>query len=169
MACSTRDETADVASALEKVNMGRLVVYRRALDLVQNVPAGRILLAILATREAPAALSETLQWLRRRWPRCPIAVVGDEGAGPHEMAARSGGALFLTRPVPAAHWQAILSHVLMSLPEGEARGAEQAVPRRGPRATEESAPTAGSSDRAARRSESLTRRTSQNGRRGARR
>ena len=63
---------------------------------------------------------------------CEATVVGDVGAGPREREARSGGALYLTRPVPVEDWQAILSHVLTDLPEGEPRGAANEPARRGP-------------------------------------
>ena len=80
-----------------------------------NAPTGKVALIILATADIPAVISQTLKWLRRCWPRCPVTVVGDLGGGEHEMAARKGGACYLTRPVSPEQWTAILIHVLSGL------------------------------------------------------
>lgn len=78
-----------------------------------NAPSGKVVLAILATRWRDVAdLGRMLKWLRRRWSECVVTVVGDEGGGEEELAARRGGALFLTRPVELWHWSALLSHVM---------------------------------------------------------
>ena len=57
-------------------------------------------------------MQATLRWRRQRWPRCPIPVVGDRGCGVEEMVAREGGAAYLTRPVSAEQWLAVLAHAL---------------------------------------------------------
>lgn len=112
MACTDMNEANLVGQQLLELNNGCLVTYRRAEDLMHSPPAGKVALIILATADKPAAISRTLKWLRNRWPRCPITVVGDRGGGELEMAARQGAALYLTRPVSSAQWAGILSHVL---------------------------------------------------------
>jgi len=112
MACADREEADQVGRHLWELNTGCLVTYLRAGDLMLNTPSGRVALVILATRESVPVLRRTLEWLRRRWPSCPITVVGDAGCGDHEMAAREGGAVFLARPVTDQQWLAILSHSL---------------------------------------------------------
>ena len=112
MACADMSEADQVGQLLSEMNTGCLVTYRQAGDMMLNVPADKVALVILATDEAPAALGRTLKWLRHRWPGCPITVVGDSGANEYEMAARAGGALYLTRPVVPQNWTDILSHTL---------------------------------------------------------
>ena len=112
MACADMSEADLVSRQLQELNKGCLVTNRRAEDLMCNAPAGMVALVILATTDAPTVLARTLKWLRRRWPGCPITVVGDVGSGRHEMVAREGAAWYLTRPVSAEEWAAILSHAL---------------------------------------------------------
>jgi DNA-binding response OmpR family regulator len=80
--------------------------------MVMNPPTVKVALVILAAPESPGSISRTLDWLRHRMPRCPVTVVGDFGCGQHEMAAREGGAFYLTRPVEPDQLSAILAHVL---------------------------------------------------------
>ena len=110
MACSDMQEAVQVGRCLSELNMGCLVTYLKAEDLVLNTPAGPVALVILATDDSTAVLRRTLIWLRNRWPGCPISVVGNAGCGDYEMAARENGAMYLTRPVRDAEWSAILSH-----------------------------------------------------------
>ena len=110
MACSDMQEAVQVGRCLSELNMGCLVTYLKAEDLVLNAPAGLVALVILATDDSTAVLRRTLIWLRNRWPGCPISVVGNAGCGDYEMAARENGAMYLTRPVRDAEWSAILSH-----------------------------------------------------------
>ena len=112
MVCTDMAEADEVGRQLSEVNSGCLVTYRRAEDLLYNAPTGKVVLIILATADTPAVISGTLKWLRRRWSRCPVAVVGDVGSGQHEIAARQGGAFYLTRPVDPQQWNALLAHVL---------------------------------------------------------
>ena len=112
MACSDMSEADQVGRQLLEQNTGCLVTYLRAEDMLLNAPAGRVALVILATDDSAETLSRTLSWLHRRWPRCPITVVGDTGCGEYELAAREGGATYLTRPVSPEAWSAILTHAL---------------------------------------------------------
>ena len=112
MACADVGEADLVSRQLSEVNSACLVTYRRAEDLLYNLPTGRVALFILATVDTPTVISRTLRWLRRRWPRCPVLVVGDVGSGDYELAARKGGAYYLTRPVGPQQWESILSHAL---------------------------------------------------------
>jgi len=112
MACEDASEASQVGEQLLQVNTGSLITYRRAEDVLVNSPAGKIALIILASTDDPATLSRTLRWMRHRWPRCPIAVVGDSGGDPLELAARSGGASYLARPVAAEQWATLVGHVL---------------------------------------------------------
>ena len=113
MVCADMREADLVGRQLMEVNTGCLVTYRRTEALRLNVPAGRIALVILATEDRPQTMRQTLRWLRRRWPRCVITVVGDTGCGAEEMAAREGGAAYLTRPVSPEQWLAVLAHALV--------------------------------------------------------
>jgi len=110
MACSDMQEADQVGRCLAELKTGCLVTYCKAEDLLLNAPGGQVALVILATNDSLPVLRGALQWLRRRWPRCPVTVVGDEGCGEHELAAREAGASFLARPVTPDEWSAVLSH-----------------------------------------------------------
>jgi DNA-binding NtrC family response regulator len=112
MVCADMSEADQISRQLEQLDGGYLVTYRRAEDLVHNSPAGRVALVILATNDSAVVLGRTLKWLRRRWPRCPITVVGDRGGGETELAARKEAACYLTRPVDPEQWRALLVHAL---------------------------------------------------------
>lgn len=112
MACGNAEEAAEVGQQLSQVDTGTLVTYRRAEDLLLNAPAGRVALVILAGSDEPQAVSRILLTLRNRWPRCPLVVVGNDGGGAMERAARAGGANFLVRPVRSEEWSALIDHVL---------------------------------------------------------
>jgi hypothetical protein len=105
-------EADQIGRQLEQLDGGYLVTYRRAEDLVRNSPVGKVALVILATQDGPAVLGRTLKWLRRRWPKCPVTVVGDRGGGETELAARKEAACYLTRPVGPEQWRALLVHAL---------------------------------------------------------
>jgi hypothetical protein len=117
MICEGMDEAAAVSEQLLQVNSASLITYRRAEDVYLNGPAGRVALIILAGTDGPAAMGKTLQWMQRRWPRCPVYVVGDDGGNEMERAARQGGAAYLTRPVGPVQWASVLAHVL-GAPQG---------------------------------------------------
>ena len=112
MACADKGEAEAVSKQLLQLNNGYLVTYRRAEDLVHNQPTGKVALVILSVWDNPAHLGRIIRWLKHRWPTCPVTVVGDEGGGEDEMAARMGGALYLTRPVFPTQWTDLLEHVL---------------------------------------------------------
>ena len=112
MACADMSEADTVGRQLLELNSGCLVTYRKAEDLIYNTPAGKVALVILATEDTAVVIGRTLKWLRHRWPRCPIVVVGDSGGGQHEIVAREGAATYLTRPVSQQQWNAILAHAL---------------------------------------------------------
>lgn len=112
MVCTDMSEADQVSRQLSELNRGCLVTYRNVGDLVANVPSGKVALIILATNDQPAVTAQVLKWLRHRWPRCAITVVGDGGCGEQEMTARKGGACYLARPIAAEQWAAMLSHVL---------------------------------------------------------
>ncbi len=112
MACEDLGEAAQVGRQLLQVNNGALITYRRAEDVMLNCPSGRVALIILANSDDPEAIGRTLSWMRRRWPGCPIVVVGETGGGAMELAARKGGASYLTRPVSPQQWEGMVQHVL---------------------------------------------------------
>ena len=112
MACGDAAEAAQVGQQLLQLNIGCLITYRKADDILLNLPSGKVVLVVLATAGDPDAIQRTLRWMTRRWPRCPITVIGDIGGGEMEIAARKGGASYLTRPVAPAQWAALLRHVL---------------------------------------------------------
>ena len=112
VACEDAAEAAQMGSQISKVHTGTLVTYRKAEDILLNAPAGRVVLIILAADDDLTRLGKTVAWMRRRWNRCPITVVGDKGNAQQELAARSGGASYLTRPVGPHEWAALVEHVL---------------------------------------------------------
>ena len=112
MACEDLSEAVRVGQAISQLNTGTLVTYRKAQDVLANYPAGRVALIILASSDDPQLVGKTLAWMKRRWPQCAITVIGDEGSGPLELAARTGGATYLTRPVSPDQWAAIVHHAL---------------------------------------------------------
>jgi len=122
MVCTDINEAEQIGRLMVNFKSGCLVTYRRAEDFFYNAPSSKVVLIILATDESPEALRATLRWLRHRWPRSPVTVVGDSGHE-QEMAAREGGACYLTRPVETQQWSSILSHSL-----GEASGDEVRSP-----------------------------------------
>ena len=101
-------EADQIGRQLLKLNSGCLVTYLRLEELMFLSPAGKVALVILAANDTPTMTRRTLSWLRHRWPGCPITVVADAGGGEQEVAAREGGANFLTRPVPMDQWREIL-------------------------------------------------------------
>ena len=112
MVCANTSEADQIGRQLSELDMGCLVTYRRAEDMMFNAPRGKVALVILAGQDTPVRMRQTLQWLRSRWPGCPITVVGDDGCGTHERTARQGGAMYLTRPVAPQQWSALLCHAL---------------------------------------------------------
>ena len=112
MVCADMGEAELVSRQLSEVNTGCLVTYRRVEDMRSNVPAGKVALVILATEDEPVVMNRTLRWLRQRWPRCAITVVGDTGCGVEELVAREGGASYMTRPISPEQWLAVLSHAM---------------------------------------------------------
>jgi FixJ family two-component response regulator len=110
MACDDMRAADAVGLTLSQQNTGTLAVYGRLEDLMASPPSGRVAVVILDTHEPPAAVRRALDWLRRRWHRCPITVVGDAGGGEQEMVARQGGATYLTRPVNEELWSSLISH-----------------------------------------------------------
>ncbi|MHC4982906.1 MAG: hypothetical protein ACYTF6_07025 [Planctomycetota bacterium] len=125
MVCTDMSEAEQVARQLSEFDNGSLVTYRRVEDLKYNLPTERVALAILASGDSPSGLRRALKWLRHKWPRCPITVVGDLGCGQHEIAARKGGAMYLARPVAHENWAAILNHVLGSPRRGIGKARER--------------------------------------------
>lgn len=112
MVCDDAAEAAQATHEILQVNNSVLVTYRRAEDVLLKGPSGRVALIILANHEAPQATEKVLSWMRHRWPKCPIAVIGEAGAVGLEMAARKGGASYLARPVTPEQWTAVIGHVL---------------------------------------------------------
>ena len=112
VACEDAAEAAQMGRRISQVHTGTLVTYRRAEDILTNSPAGRVALIILSAEDEPTRIGKTLAWMRRRWPQCPVTVVGNEGGTALEMAARTGGATYLTRPVGPDEWAAMVKHVL---------------------------------------------------------
>jgi DNA-binding NtrC family response regulator len=107
MSCTEESEASQVSQALLHQKTGVLITYRSAQDLIQNAPAGAVAMVILAGRECPAEMGRALQWLRRRQPHCPVAVIADVGAGKEETTARAGGAI-ADDLLPLAHDLALI-------------------------------------------------------------
>jgi len=112
VACEDAAEAADVGCHISQVHTGTLVTYRKAEDILLNAPAGRVALIVLAGGDDPSHIGRILSWIRRRWPRCPVAVIGNGGDAAMETAARIGGASYLARPVGPEQWVALVGHVL---------------------------------------------------------
>ena len=112
MICKSDAEIKQVSELLLQVNRATLIAYYRLEDLVLNRPNGEVALFILADGDELETLNKMLEWLRYRWPRSRLAVVGNQGGGEVEITARKGGAYFLTRPVSRWEWEALLDHLL---------------------------------------------------------
>jgi FixJ family two-component response regulator len=125
MVCADVGQAELVGRQLSKLNNGCLITYRRAEDLFANRPTTRVALMILALDQKPAHMGWTLSWLRHRWPNCPIVVVGSDGGRQEELAARTGGAIFLTRPVPAEQWLDILQHNMPAVAQAQTQPSQR--------------------------------------------
>ncbi len=112
VACDDPAEAAQIGQQISQVHTGTLVTYRRPEDILLNPPAGRLVWIVLAAGKDPATIGKTVAWMRRRWPRCPLTVIGEAGSRAMEVAARSGGATYLTRPVSAEAWAGLVRHML---------------------------------------------------------
>lgn len=96
-----------------QTNTGSLVTYRRMVDLIHSPPpSGHVAMVVLASDDPPEVLTRALHWLRNRYLRSAMVVVGDDGCGERELAARIGGANYLTRPIHSGQWSGLLSHAL---------------------------------------------------------
>jgi hypothetical protein len=111
MVCGGK-EAEQVRRQLWDQKIGCLMTYRRVEDMMLNCPTGRVAMVILAEEDAPADTQRTLNWLRRRWPACLITVVGGTDGVEHEMAARRGGAFYLTPGEAEQQLPGMVSHVL---------------------------------------------------------
>jgi hypothetical protein len=109
MVCGDQEETGRIEEEFSKVESGCLQVYTKIVDLMNNLPTGRVVSVIVATTDGPSIMGQALSWIRHRWPRCSITVIGDVGCNGLEMAARRNSANFLTRPVTTEEWTAILT------------------------------------------------------------
>jgi hypothetical protein len=92
--CANLSDATPIAAELEKLNTGSLLTYNSQTELRLNPPAGEIDLFILIDRAFSEPITDTLCWLERYQPRAAKAVVGEFGAGRHELAARVGGAFY---------------------------------------------------------------------------
>jgi FixJ family two-component response regulator len=123
MVCQDMSEAVQAGRQLSQVNNGSLITYRRAEDVLMNCPTGNVALIVLASSDDPAVTSAVLGWMRHRWPRCPLVVIGDGGGGELEMTARKGGASYLARPVSAEQWAAMVGHAFS--PRGQEAAAKE--------------------------------------------
>ena len=114
--CDDAARAEDVGRRVLNLNRCMLVTYQRPESMRCSMPAGPVAAVIVDLRAPAPVIGRTVQWLRHRWPRCPVTVVGDVGGGEFEMVARKGGASYLTRPVTDKHWSGLLSHVLADPP-----------------------------------------------------
>ena len=113
MTYGDRHEAEQMGRQMEDLDAaGRLIMYEDTESLLHNSPASRVSMVILAAGERPPLLRKTLGHVRRRWPRCHIAVVGDEGCGEQEKAAREGGANYVLRSAARHHLPELLRHAL---------------------------------------------------------
>jgi len=113
--CTDMSEAEMVGQSLLQLDTGCLITYCRIADLKTSPPAGEVALFVLATDASPEMVRRTLEWLRHYWPRSTVAVVGDVGTGQEELAARVGGAAYLTRPVGPEQWQVLIRHATRRL------------------------------------------------------
>jgi len=106
--CAELSEVEPIGLLLEELNTGSLVTYSRTVELKLYPPVGEIAMFVLAGDDCPELTGTTLQWLGRYWPGTATVVVGPTGAGRHELQARTGGAIYLVRPVPRRQWQSLV-------------------------------------------------------------
>ena len=124
MVCADMSEAEQVGRMLLQYNNACLITYRRVRDLVDSKPSGQVALIILATDHEPYPLARMLSWLRNLWPDSLLVVVGNEGSGQHEVAARSNGAIYFTRPVQAHEWSSVLTATTCKATAGEGMRSE---------------------------------------------
>ena len=103
------NETEMVGEFISKVNMCVHVTYRRLEDFMLSPPVHPVTMVIIATTSPPELTRRVLAWIRNRWRRCSVTVIGETGSGLYELQARMGGANFLTRPVADGEWAALFS------------------------------------------------------------
>lgn len=108
MVCTDMSEAEQVRRQLLQFNNACLITYQNVGDMVCNRPSDGVALVILATDNAPQPLAKTLSWLRNVWPESSLAVIGNKGCGDYEIASRAHGAVYLTRPVSAEQWSALV-------------------------------------------------------------
>ena len=110
-----RQEVEQISRLLAglQMNTGSLVTYRRMMDLIHcPPPSSHVAMVVLAADDPPEVLTRDLHWLRNRYLRSAMVVVDDDGGGRRELAARIGGANYLTRPIHSGQWAGLLSHAL---------------------------------------------------------
>ena len=112
MACEDPDEPQQIGHEIRQLNNSCLRAFDGVWQFMENPPREHVVAVILATRDDPETMGQALQWMRHRWPHCPVTVVSDVGGEGHEMAARQNGANFLTRPVTLAQWRAVVRHAI---------------------------------------------------------
>jgi DNA-binding NtrC family response regulator len=110
------EEADQVRRQLWDQKTGFLITYRRVEDMMLNCPTGHVAMVILAEEDDSANTQRTLNWLRYRWPGCPMIVVGGTGDTEHEMAARQGGAFYLAPGEAQEQLGDMVSHALRALP-----------------------------------------------------
>lgn len=112
-------EAKDVQERLADCG-GRVVCVPNVQAVRRSMPAGRIALAVIGPDVGTRQLEGDLRWLRRHWPRCRMAVVGDGDGLERERTARCGGAMYFARPVQSTEWTALLAPVTGEL-DGKGR------------------------------------------------
>lgn len=112
MICPDQASADQVKGLLEEQDAGCLVTYRCAHDLVSNAPRATVALVVIVGETSSPVLAQTVRWLGRHWPNCPVWVVGEGRDQQLEIAARSAGANFLAEPVTDQQWSELLRHSL---------------------------------------------------------
>jgi hypothetical protein len=103
-------EANDVQGRLAESG-GRVICYPDLRAARRSMPGGCVVLAVLGPGVDTPQLEGDLRWLRKHWPRCCMAVVGDGDGLERERTARCGGAMYFARPVQSTEWTALLAQV----------------------------------------------------------
>lgn len=93
------EEAVRAAELLAEYPSAGLVSYERVLELKTHPPSGVVTMFLVAAAQQPLETLRVLRWLKRNWPRTPVAVLGDAGAGTQEQVARQSGAMYFLRPL----------------------------------------------------------------------
>jgi hypothetical protein len=103
-----QSEVDGIGRCLTRVDAGRVFAFQQSKDVQANIPAGDVDLVVLTASRSLDAVERMLRWIRHRWPKSLILVLGEDGSDLLERKARQNGALFMPRPISDKLWKSVL-------------------------------------------------------------